>query len=209
MSSAGRRRVGLSARHGHREHVGGLDAEVAHGNQTVRRGTDADHTGQRLLAAAMDELFDLAFGESLHVVRQRDGFRPGLRRIFPAAAPVDRDLVVAELLQLVQQERHRMRAGRMRIDHVAGQNQEIHVFQDRRLEDAGRRLQRSFQQQLAQMVRNFGQSVQRLFQVQVRSLQEFTERTRHQAPPCATGRDTLPTLGINARLRRNPARVAS
>ena len=135
----------------------------------------------------MDELFDFALGKPLDVVRQRDGFRPGLRRIFPSAAPIHGDLVVPELLQLVQQERHRAGTGGVRIDHVAGQNHEIHVFQNRRLEDAGRRLQRSVQQQLPQMIRDFGQSVQRLFQMQVRSLQEFTELARHQAPPCATG----------------------
>jgi len=157
----------------------------------------------------MNDGLDFALGKPLHVLRQRHGFRPSLRRIFPSAAPVHGDLVVAKLLELVQQEGHRVRTGGVRVDHVASENHEIHVFQNRRLEHAGCGLKRRFQQQLAQMVRNFGQSVQRLFQMQVRSLQEFTELTRHQAPPCATGRNVFPSTALPAQRRRNPVRAAA
>ena len=91
---------------------------------------------------------------------------------------------------MIEQQHDGGRAGAIDIEHVAGEQHGVGVFGQRRFEHLFGSLIRGFDQQIAEMVGHFGQTVQRPLEVQIAGVYQ-SQRLGHRAPPCANVAATI------------------
>ena len=129
----------------------------------------------------MQDLHRPARRQDVYVIGQVIDGRPGLRRIALSARPVDGDAPLRQSLELFDQSERTMRAGRLRVQQIARQQEEIRLFRQRRLEDPHRRTVRRLQQQLPQVFRDLGNPGDRPVKMEIGRVNEAEWPMWHRA----------------------------
>lgn len=173
--------VGQLVNRGDREQAGRIGIEIRRLDRPTLAAAGADDSHQRDRIPLMHELMRSAAGEQMHVVGQMHDRRPRVGRIDNAAGPVDRNSAFGQTLELLDQGQGPSGASQLRIEDVAGEDQEVRLLGQHRIEDPlGGPIGR-IQKEIPQMVGDLTQPGQRLFEVEVSRVNETERPLRHSS----------------------------
>ena len=137
--------------------------------------TDALNVGDRFTLAKKLKGFDPTDGEDVYVLGQLDTGGPRADRVGVATGPVDGDPMLCQPLELLGKKHDGPRTDIVEIDHVAAQQQSVGALGHDRFKHLLGDQERGVEEQIAQMLRHFGNSAQGTFQVKVAGVDK-TER---------------------------------
>jgi hypothetical protein len=141
----------------------------------------AKYLQQWFAGAMMDDSFDALGWEAMNMIGKGPEIGPTLEIIGGAASPIDANAGFREFGELFIEEHDGARAGYVRLDNVASEQQEVDAMLDRRIEDAlGRSIWR-FANRDPQVIGDFGESARRPFQVKVARVHKSKGRI-HRSP---------------------------
>jgi hypothetical protein len=138
-----------------------------------------DQIGQRPIAAEVRYFFGFERGKNLHAGRQFHGRRPLRWLVHFSRRPIGGNAVPFEALELLDEKGNAAGSGQMDVEQVAGEDGEIDVLGNGRIEDALRRLVGRLEQCIAQCRRQFDDRVRRSFQMKIAGVQE-ADQPRHE-----------------------------
>ena len=166
---------------GDRVEAGRIGSEIAGPHQAVAVAAVQEHPRQRRAVALVDQLRDSAAGRQVDVLRQGNGRWPDLRRIDPAAGPIDRNLPLGQPGKLLGQEQRPPRTGLRRVEDIAGEDQQFGLLGQDGIEHPAGRGVRGLQQRFPQVVGHLGHALNGRFQVEIAGMDESEGPVRHVA----------------------------
>ena len=183
-------RVDFAVSYGNRKQSPAVDAEIfREGSGRIDSAAPNDR-GDRFIALDMSELFLSRNREHLHAAGQLHAGGPMLQSVGRARGPVDGHALGFELLELIEEEGHGPRRAGLRIEQIAREQYEGDPLAEGGVEHALSGRKRGFGDNVFPLVRQLGQSAERLVETQVAGVQKSKRWGRHELPPQFLDRTT-------------------